>query len=401
MENKKLKILVTDGNQRSTLALVRSLGARDIALTVGEDEHPSLSSKSKYCSNTYKYSSPKNDPEKFVADIENEIKRGEYFMLIPMTDLTCFLVMQNFERFSRYTKIPFPDQGNYWKAQDKGIVVSLFKNLGFGTPLTWISDDGGSLESFAENVNFPVVIKPRQSKILIDNKWISGQVRYAYSLDQLKHIIENYDRSAPPPMVQERIYGPGAGAFMLFNRGELRASFFHRRLREKPPSGGVSVLCESIPIHNEMLESATAVLKKLKWHGVAMAEYKIDLRDNKPKIMEINTRFWGSLQLAVDAGVDFPFLLYKMLADGDIEYFDKFKIGIKVRWLLGDLDHLLLRLFKGAGQLNLPSNYPGRFKTFLNFINFFGKDIYYSVFRKDDLGPAFFELKQYLKNLFS
>ena len=42
-------------------------------------------------------------------------------------------------------------------------------------------------------------------------------------------------------------------------------------------------------------------------------EFRIDSRDGVPKIMEVNPRFWGSLQLSILSGVDFPYLLYKAL----------------------------------------------------------------------------------------
>jgi predicted ATP-grasp superfamily ATP-dependent carboligase len=86
------------------------------------------------------------------------------------------------------------------------------------------------------------------------------------------------------------------------NRGRLRAAFAHRRLREKPPSGGVSVLSESIALDPQVLEQAERILEALKWHGVAMVEFKRDARDGVAKL-GINGRFWGSLQLSVDAGV--------------------------------------------------------------------------------------------------
>src|SRR5205085_6819270 len=97
--------------------------------------------------------------------------------------------------------------------------------------------------------------------------------------------------------------------FALFDRGALVADFAHRRLREKPPAGGASVLSESAPVDPCLREQVVRLLGSIGWHGVAMVEYKHDLRSGATVLMEVNGRFWGSLQLAVDAGVDFPFLL--------------------------------------------------------------------------------------------
>ena len=70
--------------------------------------------------------------------------------------------------------------------------------------------------------------------------------------------------------------------------------------------------------------------------------------------MEVNGRFWGSLELAVDAGVDFPFLAFQLARGIRPDAPPEYQPGVKNRWILGDLDHLLLRLFRSADALNLP-----------------------------------------------
>src|SRR5678815_1154177 len=89
----------------------------------------------------------------------------------------------------------------------------------------------------------------------------------------------------------------------------IRDRFAHRRIREKPPSGGVSVLSESVAADPETVRKSLALLSALDWNGTAMVEYKQDRVTGQRYLMEINGRFWGSLQLAIDAGVDFPALL--------------------------------------------------------------------------------------------
>ena len=57
----------------------------------------------------------------------------------------------------------------------------------------------------------------------------------------------------------------------------------------------------------------------MDFYGVAELDFVNDSRDNTPKLMEINPRFWGSLQGAISEGVDFPFLLHKLFEDGNID----------------------------------------------------------------------------------
>jgi hypothetical protein len=108
-------------------------------------------------------------------------------------------------------------------------------------------------------------------------------------------------------LVQERIpkEGDSLGVSALFDENSrVKAAFVHRRLREYPITGGPSTLRESVS-RPEILELGLSLLKALDWFGVAMVEFKMDPRDDTPKLMEVNPRFWGSLQLAISSGVHF------------------------------------------------------------------------------------------------
>ena len=158
-------------------------------------------------------------------------------------------------------------------------------------------------------------------------------------------------------MIQEKIIGPGTGLFTLYDTNRHLALFSHRRIREKPPSGGVSVVSESVPLDKEMVAAADKLLSAVGWTGVAMVEFKRDLKDGKAKLMEINGRFWGTLQLAVSSGVDFPVLLLEYLqGKPPADPIANYEIGHKLKWFLGTLDHLIIRLKNRDIDLNLPPN---------------------------------------------
>jgi predicted ATP-grasp superfamily ATP-dependent carboligase len=103
------------------------------------------------------------------------------------------------------------------------------------------------------------------------------------------------------------------------------------------------VLCESVPVPADGVIAARKILDSLQWHGVAMVEFKIDAA-GRAWLIEINARFWGSLQLAVDSGADFPWLLYQLATGARPDVPDGYAIGNRLRWWLGDLDNLYARL---------------------------------------------------------
>lgn len=127
-----------------------------------------------------------------------------------------------------------------------------------------------------------------------------------------------------------------------------------------------------------------------------MVEFR-GTEDGIPQLMEINPRFWGSLQLAIDAGVDFPGLLYE-LALGRLPAVPQgYQTGIRSRWLLGDLDRLYLVL----RDRNTSGSHASRLREILQFMKFFDGNTRYEVNRIDDFRPFVFELSRYLHQLVS
>lgn len=85
----------------------------------------------------------------------------------------------------------------------------------------------------------------------------------------------------------------------------------HKRIRELYTMGGPSTCAISV-YDPKLLDYGLKILGALNWHGIAMVEFKKDSKDGTFKLMEINPKFWGSLDLAIASGIDFPYLLYKM-----------------------------------------------------------------------------------------
>jgi hypothetical protein len=133
-----------------------------------------------------------------------------------------------------------------------------------------------------------------------------------------------------------------------------------------------------------------------------MVEFKHDEKENVPKLIEINARFWGSLQLAVTSGVDFPYMLFQMATGESVEEPWEYRIGVQSRWELGDLDNLLIRLMKKSSTLSLPESHPSRAVVAKDFImDIFRPFVINEILRKDDPKPFFYELREYIKNIIS
>lgn len=389
---------MTDGETRPALAITRSLGSKGHRIIVGEKAQPSLAQTSRYCSEGFTYPDPARDSAGFVETLVRTVRERDIDVVLPVTEITTALVVENRGEIERHSRIPFPQAATFNRAANKVEVLALAEKLSIPIPTGVVLTRPGERPSWPDGLRFPVVIKPHRSRILVNGRWRPTSVTYAESENELKAILAAKDPSEYPLLLQQRVIGPGVGVFMCYQRGKLVAQFSHRRLREKPPSGGVSVLSESAPVSSQAKRYAQALLDELRWEGVAMVEFKMDQASQTLKLMEINGRFWGSLQLAIDAGVDFPFLLLQTMADEPMEPIDTYRIGVKSRWLMGDFDALLMRLFKRRNELHLPPGHAGKLLSILRFMKLWQKDTYNEIFRFSDIKPGLYEAKRWFSH---
>lgn len=395
-----MRVLITDGNERSALAVTRALGIQQLEVIVGAETRLSLAAVSKYCSRSFVYPSPYSDPDSFVEKLLEIVEREQITIVFPISDIAMQLIGTEKSRFERYAVVPAPPSTVFEEVSNKYRLMKLALELQIPIPETIFVPDGRVQEIVDRISHFPVVVKPGQSVMKVTNGWSKTSVHYAANASELFNLYREKDYLRQPSLIQRRVNGEGQGLFLLMNRGEPLILFAHRRLREKPPSGGVSVLRESIDLHKPMAGYAIRLLQHIGWHGVAMVEFKVDRETEVPILMEINGRFWGSLQLALDAGLNFPYLLYQMATGQRMSLrVDGYSVGVKSRWLLGDLDHLLVRLCHSNQALCLPSDSPSKWKCLREFCKFYQPGLYYEIERLDDPRPCLYELRQYLKNL--
>jgi predicted ATP-grasp superfamily ATP-dependent carboligase len=380
-------VCVLDANQRSALAVVRSLGKRALRVIAADDCEPTLAGSSRYCAGSFTYPSPYEDPDRFIRALGEELAQYGCSIVLPMTDLTT-LLLARFREMLPGIQLPIANLDTLETFSDKWELYQIATKLNLPTPKTYRLDPA-ELLSGSTHMAFPFVLKPARSQTQIGSEWLRGSVHYISSPSDIPNAFATDTHLARIPyLVQQYIPGHGQGIFALFDRGRPVAFFAHKRLREKPPTGGVSVLSESIPLDPRLLSISKVLLGSVPWHGVAMVEFKTS-SDGLPYLIEVNPRFWGSLQLAIDAGVDFPWLLYQLAAGTPVDAPQEYKTAIRCRWILGDLDSL---------YLTLRSDVPFARKL-RSVLDFFTPSLWrtrHEVNRLEDLRPFFFELRHYL-----
>jgi predicted ATP-grasp superfamily ATP-dependent carboligase len=357
-----MRILVLDGNQNQAVASVRSLARAGHAVLVGDSTSWCKAGWSNSCHGTFRYPTPQQQTEAFVRRIAELAHAKSGTLVLPMSEATTLAISAHRDTlFSVGARLVLPSHADLLRAFDKDETTKLAASLGTAVPETTLVSNPEQAEAVARTITYPVVLKPRFSEELSTEKIrTTGRPRYASNVQEFLAVYRAMTQRAAAVLVQQYVEGQGAGYFALMRHGELRAEFAHRRIRDLYPTGSGSVVRVSVVPQPEIRAAALAILRALRWHGVAMVEFRC--QEGRPPIfLEVNGRFWHSLPLACYAGVDFPALLAIMAEHGEVEAVLHYRPGVRCRWLLGDFRHLS-EVWRGAPQ-GFPGKYPGRLRT--------------------------------------
>jgi predicted ATP-grasp superfamily ATP-dependent carboligase len=358
-----MRVLVLDGNQNQAVASVRSLARAGHEVWVGESSPWSKAGWSRFCRQSFEYRSPKHHAFEFVEKVLDIASRAPGTLVLPMTEFTTLPISVHRDRFTAAgARLILPHHEDLLRALDKQKTTELAASLGIAVPLTILIKSEEEAYNASTSVSYPVVLKPRASEELCSTGAVRGTSRpqYASNPHQFQSAYRDLRARCSAVLVQEFIEGYGTGYFALMRYGELRAEFAHRRIRDVYPTGSGSALRVSIAPDPEVRSSSLRILSALRWHGVAMVEFRQN-DSGKAVFIEVNGRFWHSLALACYAGVDFPALLARMEVEGDVPPCNNYRIGIPCRWFLGDARHLA-EVWKGPPD-GYPGDYPGRWGT--------------------------------------
>lgn len=363
------RVLVTDGDSRTALACVRSLVAAGHDVWAVGGTRRTLAGVSRGVRSVVVEASALGEPAAYAAEIDRLTRRLRIDVLLPVSDAAVDALLQFGYLLSPDVALPLPSFDVFRAGTDKFGMLERAKRAGFAVPESFVLEAAGDVDRAIEAMHFPAILKPHRSVVTdAEGRSIKLDVEFIPDAASMRAAVAALPESAFPALAQERIHGRGEGLFALRWDGQAVASFAHRRLREKPPAGGISVFRESIDAPPGLVEATNALLADLGWQGVAMVECKVDERTGRHVFMELNGRLWGSLQLAIDAGVDFPALLVACAMGERVAAHAGYEAGVRSRWFWGDVDHLYVRLAKSAERLHLEAPYPSRATVVREFL---------------------------------
>lgn len=328
-------VLIVHGGGHIDLAIARSLGRAGAKVIVGSPQGTGFARYSRFVSEVLPF--PNRDPQAIAAATLSYVRSGRVTHLISPEEELITRLNEHRAEIEQYAVPLFPAKDAFNECLYKDRTLNRAARLGIATPRTHVPATLDDLD-VCRGWTYPVVFKPNHRDPAQRHPAARDYITaYAVSYDDLRRQVSALGTHADPPMIQEYACGEGIGVEILMRSGEPLLVFQHLRLREKPHTGGISTLCESMPPSPDLADDSVRLLRDMKWDGVAMVEFRRDPNTGIAKLLEVNGRFWGSLPLALHAGADFPAeLLRAHLEPAGTRTCPPYRVGVRCRSLAHD-----------------------------------------------------------------
>jgi predicted ATP-grasp superfamily ATP-dependent carboligase len=320
----QIPVLLTPLDEHMGLDIARSLGKRGIPIYALDSDPDAVGKYSKY---VHFYTCP--DPEEnggipyinFVVDFVKKLDRK--VVLFPLSDEHVLLFSRERELIKNYCFYMMPDHETISNLVTKDGLDKIVRKFNIPAPRTFFLDGIWSIESIAERLDYPVILKPTESTYwhtpeittLLRKGLIACRAKII-ECQTAQELIDSYNKISSIDnrlVVQEIIPGEDSRlvyiSFYLDQNSTPLGMFAGRKYRVLPTGFGSASYARSM-YDPELEKLALTVLRAVNYRGLGGIEFKLDSRDNQYKIIEFNARFGMWDGLGAKCGVDLAYLAY-------------------------------------------------------------------------------------------
>jgi predicted ATP-grasp superfamily ATP-dependent carboligase len=389
-------VLVLDAEHKQGLASVRSLGRAGLRVAVGESiaqfdpAEPLPAFQSRYAARRLVLPSFVDDPGAFSRAVIAFAREHSPRVVLPGGDATIRVLRPHREELAALGSVlaVAPEEA-LDIANDKDRTLEVARRIGVGYPRSVPVASVDDLPAAYAAFGFPFVLKPTVS-------WTgssAARVVPAEVVSEAEAVAVTGEILAAGSgiLAQEWLPGRREGVTVFVASDDVLAACGHVAHRTSPPLGGVSVVRESIDPPPDILDATVRLVKEIGIQGACEVEFRRDAH-GRPLLMEANARLAGTIENAVQAGVNFPLMTWQWATGSPVTRVASYRTGVRTRWLHGDL-RWLMENYRRAGR---PDSIP-RPRSALVFAAEFARTRHYDYFDRHDLRPFMAEIRHTAK----
>ncbi len=330
-------VLILGEAPRIVVNIARSLHRRSVPVDVAAFSSDVPPLRSNAVRRGLTLPDPRQDPTLSHAVLLEYIKSHHYDQLIPASDTALAFVADRYGELSQLLHVTCPPPDIVHHVLNKSQTLQFAQACDVPIPkATTIS----SLKELAErgpSLGFPVIAKPCGKGHQVTGTF---KTRRFETIEGLQEAFTTDPNFGIRNLIQAYFPGEGIGIEVLMRGDQPLALFQHRRLKELPRTGGVSVLAVAEAVDPLLGGYAVRLLRAMEWEGVAMVEFRVDRPHGQVALMEVNGRYWGSLGLSILAGVDFPWYEWQLAHGHHPDTNGHYRIGVSARWTSGAIQRI-------------------------------------------------------------
>lgn len=384
------------------LGIVRELGRAGVPVIGIAHEPDAIGLASRYLSRKLVVNPPRS------AELITAIKAlGEEFgpcCLLTVSEANLSWLALHRNAFGRVRPVVPPPE-KLAIVLDKQRTLQAAQDVGIAVPETVEPNSMEHAQALATSFRFPAVLKWKDPNAVAKKLSIHGlellKAEYVYTPEQFLAAVRRYKPLGEWPIMQAYCPGRGLGQFFYMHEGQAVRRFQHLRIAEWPPEGGFSSVCDAVALdqHMDLQEKSIALLRHIRWEGVAMVEYRWDPVTDQAVLMEINGRYWGSYPLAVHCHADFALIAYFLESGLDLPTLPALRPGIRCRMMSTEIKRLA-RIFLHPELIVDRSFKIRKWAEAARFVvDLFRPGVRYYVWDRNDPLPFIADVKNLLRKL--
>jgi predicted ATP-grasp superfamily ATP-dependent carboligase len=298
-----MNVLIFSTNEDFAVHILRCLSVMEIRICVmGISKfHPIRLSR--YCNNYYKYDLHGILGEKENGSIVNKInsycKQQKIDVIIPAGIEGTLFISKISEKITESKVFPLSKLDVLELLNNKWSFGELLSKNGIPSPKTILINDISRLKSLDSelkslNMEFPVMAKQ------LELEASRGVVKLNSSKELDVYMSSENEFNKLPLLIQEYIPGMDMGFNVLAKNGKIIAWSIQKWY---PGNNGMEFIRD-----DNILDIGRRIVSCCNFTGVANIDMRLDNRDKSVKVTECNPRFWGSVDISMLGGVNFPCL---------------------------------------------------------------------------------------------
>lgn len=360
-------LIVEHGGSRGALAAVRSLGRGGYQVGVAAPA-AGLASRSRWCRDSHLIAAPPSGPE-FLSSVADAA--SGYDIVFPVGDAELMLLSERRSQISAL--LPWGSHGSVISCLDKGVVIEVAERLRIPAPRTFGLDEyPGAGEVIVKEI--------LHGEFRGRDPVARSEAVRAADRRQVQAAAATIEQGGGRPVLQEVVTGPLIAYCVLRDGSGTRLAQAQQVATALyPPGAGVSSRAVTEEVDVQIAAFAEKLLDDVGAWGVVQMQF---IRDDAgtPHLIDVNPRFYGSMALAIAAGVDLPLLLANVAGE-ERPHTSPARVGVRYQWLEGDLRRAVA---EGKG---------GIVRDLANTVRY-ARGAVHSIWSKEDPAPALWHARR-------